>query len=274
MSGMFAKAKAVLSDRAMLYLYTKWQYARILREYPTLCISGARLSGFTTFSSYWGAWGGRPSIGEINLLKNLDTDSGTLVDIGGNYGIFAILMSKAAPNASIFSFEPVERTFASLKKNIEANNCCNVKVIKVAIGDGRRKLFMRASDDLATNHIILNSTGSAQIEEVDMVTLDEFLEENGISVVDFLKVDVEGAECMLLRGASNSLQTRRVRKILIEICPANLIRANTSPEQLYDMIKQLGYVCFHLTEAGTLGRKVSLSDFVHIPFQNVLALPT
>jgi FkbM family methyltransferase len=273
MSGMFARAKSVLSNREMLYLYARWHCVRIFGGCPTLSISGAELSGFTRFSYYWGTWGGRPSIGEINLLETLSGGTGILVDIGGNYGIFTILMSKAAPNASIFSFEPVERTFDRLKKNVEANECRNVEVIRAAVGDRRRKALMHVDDSLAVNHVILDSRDKKQIEEVEMVALDEFLEQKGISFVDFLKVDVEGAECMVLRGARNLLIKRRVRKMLIEICPGNLIRANTSPEQLYDMITQVGYVCFHLTDAGTLGSKVSLSDFENVPLQNVLAVP-
>jgi FkbM family methyltransferase len=273
MSGMFARAKSVLSNREMLYFYAKWQYAWILGGRPTLSISGAELSGFTRFSYYWGAWGTRPSIGEINLLKNLSGGAGALIDIGGNYGIFTILMSKAAPEARIFSFEPVERTFSRLKNNVETNECRNVEVVRVAVGDCRRKVLMHVDDSLAENHVSLDGRDKGQIEEVEMVALDEFLEEKGISFVDFLKVDVEGAECMVLRGARNLFIKRRVRKMLIEICPGNLIRANTSPEQLYDMIKQVGYACFHLTDAGALGSKVSLSDFENVPLQNVLAVP-
>jgi FkbM family methyltransferase len=99
----------------------------------------------------------------------------------------------------IFAFEPMPQNYEMLVKNAE--KIPNCKAVNLGLGCSSGKLnFAFGGDNSGASR--MNANGEV---EVDVVTLDEFVEDNHIQKVDFIKADIEGGECDMLRGAENTI---------------------------------------------------------------------
>src|SRR3989338_6191414 len=158
-------------------------------------------------------------------LKKLKHNS-VIVDVGANIGLVSLLASKRFKAKKIISYEPCENNFKFLKKNIDENNCHNVILNKFAVSNkqGQIKLYLHGS---ATHSINTKKPGK-NFEIVNMTTLDKSLKSE--KNIDLLKIDVEGAELDVLKGATNTL--KKTKQIILEW--TNLC----SHEEIIDILKK------------------------------------
>ena len=181
------------------------------------------------------------TVGEENFLKrHLRRDGvGVLLDVGANSGMYTLLMHSLAPNARIFSFEPHPKTFRLLQ---ERATLPNVMLFNQAMGakSGSMMLFDFAADDgstqaslnrdavaLFSNDIVEHST--------QCTTFDQFIEEHGIDTVTLLKIDTEGYDLNVLKGAARAIAARRILAIQFEFIPAN-IATHVSMRDFFDVL--------------------------------------
>ncbi len=164
----------------------------------------------------------------------------TVMDVGANVGIYALRMSRAiGQGGKVYAFEPVPSIFALLRENIALNNATNIIPVPMALADrkGTARMSVAGRGSSLFRHL------SSQFVEVPLTTLDAFCEEEEIERVDAIKIDVEGAELTVIRGADEVL--RRDRPLLmVEIQRATLEAAGTSPEELFATIVGYGYAPF------------------------------
>lgn len=137
----------------------------------------------------------------------LKTDS-VVLDIGANTGVFSVLAANKCINGSVYSFEPKSSTFASLEKNISF--CKNSRAFRIALGDQHGKRFLIFRGDSVSNAIsdstmMVSYSKSAPGEEIEITTIDDFVEYNNIKKIDFIKIDTEGYEKNVIKGAKNTL---------------------------------------------------------------------
>lgn len=151
----------------------------------------------------------------------------TILDCGANIGNHSIYFAKICDAKKVISFEAVSSTYDILKRNIELNDLSDIVEIRnVALGDGDRNVSMDISrDNLGGSHVVENSSGNTR-----MVTLDESVNER----VDFMKVDVEGYEYNLLKGAGRILKESRP-SMMIEIKKENYSKVDS-------LLKRYGYI--------------------------------
>ncbi|WP_207540444.1 FkbM family methyltransferase [Sabulicella rubraurantiaca] len=151
---------------------------------------------------------------------------GTALDVGANTGAYAIALRRLAPQARILAFEPHPATRATLEDRLAG---AGVEIHAAALGDtvGEASLFDFASADGSTQASL--SRDSVALYESEVVehpvvatTLDHFLDAQGIGDVAFLKVDTEGHDLHVLRGARESIARRRFRVIQFEFIGANI----------------------------------------------------
>lgn len=164
--------------------------------------------------------------GEVELKKG-----DWVIDAGANIGMFSLFASKkVGDKGKVFSFEPVPETQKLLKRNIELNGIKNIEVIPFALGEKKGELnFSIFPESLECSSGFFDNEGSR--EKVSQITLDEFVEENKIPKIDFIKSDVEGMERNLLMGAKNTIKKFKPK---LAIC---IYHRPDDPELLEKMIK-------------------------------------
>jgi len=167
-------------------------------------------------------------------------DGMTVMDIGANVGFYSLLISRAVgPSGKVYAFEPIPEIFARLKEHIALNNATNVIPVPIALSDekGKAKMSVKGGGSSFFRHL------SDEFVEVQVERLDDFVEREGIERVDAIKIDVEGAELKVIRGADKTI--RRDKPILmVEIQAATLQAAGTTPEELFETIVGYGYNAF------------------------------
>jgi FkbM family methyltransferase len=172
------------------------------------------------------------------FLKELTPGENELfVDVGANLGQFSVPMGK---RTKVLAFEPDERNFELLQTNIHLNGVeNNVKAVPIALADrnGKIRLFLGRAGIFSTvmDPISLSLGWIPEgIREVDCITLDSALTRYGLRKIDWLKIDVEGSEFLVLTGARESMMTRKISNILIEIHAQ--IYENRSPDDIYALL--------------------------------------
>jgi FkbM family methyltransferase len=120
--------------------------------------------------------------------------------------------------------EPNPTALAYLKINVALNNCHNTIIVPKAVSDRRGVVKLRIPRPAEEGHIppsasIVWSFKEALEIDVEVDTLDNIVDEVGLDTVDFIKIDVEGAEGLVVKGAERTL--KRAKAILIEIWPEN-----------------------------------------------------
>jgi FkbM family methyltransferase len=174
---------------------------------------------------------------------------GVFLDVGAHIGYDTLKGSvKVGPSGRVISFEPNPRTLQELRANIAASHATNVTVEPIACTDSEQTLTLY--DSTSEGNSGASSLSLANADEAKKGTLpsytvkarpiDEVVSELGLSRLDVIKVDVEGAEYLVLRGARKTLQ-RFHPKIVMEVVPFQLANMNASVEDLILFIRELGY---------------------------------
>lgn len=136
---------------------------------------------------------------------------GTLLDVGAHIGLFAVVGARmVSPGGKVFSFEPTPFTRSILKEVVRLNGCTDVVEVRgEAVSDRRGKtVFYDTGEEISNaNSLVHIDRGKTGIE-VDLISIDEFVKDKGIKP-DCIKIDVEGAELDLLRGARETFTTMR-----------------------------------------------------------------
>lgn len=161
-----------------------------------------------------------------------------IFDVGAHHGFYAAYMARRA--ARVLAIEPNPHNVMILQKNISLNGLHNVIVRRAAVGDAVGKIsLLRDSDQ---GGISFSSTGTSPAIEVELLPLDELAKEYGFP--QLLKIDVEGFEASVLRGASEIM--RRRPKIAIEMHVDWVARYGSSVKEVVDLLQLESYRVFLL----------------------------
>ncbi len=169
------------------------------------------------------------------LVREL-TPGGVFYDVGANAGFFTLLGSKCVgPEGRVFAFEPLPENIRSIRAQVELNHVANCTIVEAAVSDHEGSVEFSSGRDTSTAHIggMRDDVGHADLLSVEAVTLDHFSGE--MPPPDFVKMDIEGAELLALRGAIRLLSQDRPPKMLIEFHGDLLKRDGCS------MLEGLGY---------------------------------
>ncbi len=170
-----------------------------------------------TAADFWsGLWWER---GALAFTLSVLEPGMTFFDIGANSGLFALAAARRMGSGKVYAFEPCQWTYQLLEHNLRLNAADNVTAIRMALGDhiGEAVLQVHAPGDEGRNTIGKQLDPDSRLlgeERVPLTTLDFFLEANAISRVDAMRVDVEGAELPVFRGAKSLLERRDAPLIL------------------------------------------------------------
>lgn len=267
-----ANIRTLAKDPRMLMPYAYWAVSKALGRYPELRLShGAKLTHFRSFGEFWcsGFAVARP---EIALLGRVRRPKGIFFDVGANIGAYSTLLSAMCPDARICAFEPSPDTAALLSLNLRVSNAINVTVETMALADIEGSSEFVNHGDPSTNRLTTKSEPGVTVR-VSTTTLDSYAAAHGIDRIDFIKIDVEGAEPLVLRGACRLMQERRIEMGMIEICPQNLSRFGFSLRDLFSAAASNRYCIRTLLPDGSPGDECDAAAFGDGALCNAIIMP-
>lgn len=179
-----------------------------------------------------------------------------VLDVGANIGVHALHMARrVGMDGTVLAFEPNPTAREELLRNISLNNIENVKVLNLALwNEDGEELFCFPSDGLeAMGGLRQNSQFKAASQaKVATARIDTVLARHAIQHVDFIKIDVEGAELQVLEGAGSLLDDERRPPILYESALINSQPYSYTPDDLSRYLIAKGYQVEKIDEANYL----------------------
>ena len=188
---------------------------------------------------------------ETKLISRLLERDSVFIDVGANLGYYSLLAWKSiGPKGKVYAIEPEPTNYRILEKNINLNLATNVSAFQIALSDREGDLTLfRDRYNLGAHSISReNVRVRADLTKVNCLTLDEFIRRHvGEERVSVIKLDVQGAEGRVLRGARETFGKWKPT-VVLEYWPFGLLNCGTKPEQVLHDMSLLGYAMKYLDE--------------------------
>ncbi|MFU3618139.1 FkbM family methyltransferase [Pseudomonas paraeruginosa] len=181
-------------------------------------------------TGYLGLMGNTFEPDTVDILRAFCDPGSTLIDIGANIGLTSLAMSGLCGEGLVVAVEPVPATFRLLERNLSLLLHANVKMVNKALGDKDGSVAMYVNESNLATAFVVSEESSGNLD-IPLSTLDALVTDCGLASVDFIKIDVEGHELDVLRGARNTLEKFRPN-VLLEMnhwC-LNVFRRTSLPE--------------------------------------------
>lgn len=213
-SGLRAKLKEMTSTHPLLTFFIALSYGFILKPYRNPYIMGKDIPKMFVI----------PDIYAIDCANDIFIKriyerfyhikkGDVVVDAGANVGMFTVKAAESVgENGKVVAVEPVEENFRLLEKNVAYRNFDNVTLVKKALGayKGKAKFIVsKLSGTHQVKDVIKEPELPKNEVEIEMTTLGDICKELNLHRIDFLKLDIEGAELEALKGAEESLKITR-----------------------------------------------------------------
>lgn len=166
---------------------------------------------------------------------------GILFDVGGNVGLISFSVASIRPDVAIHAFEPSRINAEAWRHNQQLNRADSLVLAEVAASDRVGRAEFTIPSDSASGTIRPGGN-----ESVPTTTLDRYCQDHGISHIDVLKIDVEGHEPSVLRGATRLLAAGAIGTILCEV----LNVSREEPESVQDMLGRHSYRAARIPAVG------------------------
>ena len=190
---------------------------------------------------------------ECRLLSKWVPAGGVAVDCGANVGYMAAHMARAVgPHGRVYAFEPSPTCIRALQNMLEKTTDSNITIIESAVAETRRTTFY-----FETEHILSHGFGRIDVHpsdrhrnvtehEVQVTSLDNFFRDFQLTRLDFVKIDVEGAEILVLHGMKEIFENGLRPKILLELSVGEGL---TQATEIPDLLEHHGYQSFRVKKA-------------------------
>jgi FkbM family methyltransferase len=199
------------------------------------------------------------------LLRLVLRPGDVFLDIGGNEGYFSVIAATLGRPVRVFCIEPQSRLQNVIVKNLEINQVSEVSVHQLALTDheGEIELYCSPSTNTGSSSLfasalprVMRSASWLFKEKVRCTTLDSFVRENQLDRIRLAKIDCEGAEIFIIRGACQTLREKRIDFLALEYHPH--IFGNNEGKQLDEFLHSCGYALtcvkgqtiYHLADQG------------------------
>ena len=193
---------------------------------------------------------------ETEFVKRLLRRNMTVVDAGAHHGLYTLLASKRVRwHGRVIAVEPSPRECARLEKHLRLNRCSNTDLVACALGEDPGEMDLYLVDGVQD---WCNSLRPPAVDEpvrtirVSVRRLDDVLEKLGVSKVDFLKLDVEGAELSVLYGAMKLLHRESRPAILAEVQDTRTQPWGYAAREIIQFLIRMDYRWFAIAAKGAL----------------------
>jgi len=174
-----------------------------------------------------------------HVLRQHLQPGGVFIDAGANVGFYSLLASSlVGPSGQVYAFEPMPVAHACAKRNLEQNRSSNVVLFHAALGAARAEADIYWNGD---NHTLSSLRARDGVDQVcgrcQVLALDDMVADGSISrSPDVVKIDVEGSEMDVLKGAQRLIRGSRPPLLIIEL------NRNTQPSFGYEPEAIIGFV--------------------------------
>jgi FkbM family methyltransferase len=194
----------------------------------------------------------------------------TIIDIGANVGLMTLQFSKLVPNGKVYSFEPTFYALERLKKNLSLNESLskNVEVINSFVSEKSSDnpeiiafSSWKVNGERGDNDHPVHLGTPKGTEGVKSISLDDFVVQKKLDKIDFIKIDTDGHEYEVFKGAKEAIKKYRP-KIIFEIGLYVMDEKNISFEYYYNYFKELNYTLYDTQS----NYEITMSNYEkHIP---------
>jgi FkbM family methyltransferase len=226
------------------------------------------------YNLFYHGYLGAPEIGEQEFCKRVVRPGMTVVDVGANIGQYALLFAAlVGPAGAVHAFEPCAATLRRLRANLALNGVEHVTTERLALSsiDGGILSLNLYPDgysawNTAGRPVMFSRDRPAERvepigrEEVPTATLDAWASRHRVARIDFLKIDVEGAETDVLRGAAQLLAAGRIACVQFEVSRQMVAGMGRAAPDPFDLLRGFGYRCHPVSPAGELLPPVASTD--------------
>ncbi|MFH2058517.1 MAG: FkbM family methyltransferase [Pseudomonadota bacterium] len=231
-----------------IFMFVPWTFVKILVPRKKVLVDGFEISlsrsNWITYTRW--LYYKKKEVEVRNYINTYVKDGDVFFDVGANIGVFSLFAGKKYDNISVYSFEPEHSNIGILKENIFYNNLLKkVTPFSVAISDsiGLSKLHIQDFTPGAAVHtesqsdIEITEEGYEVVwaEGIATVTLDYVCEQLDI-IPNTIKIDTDGHEDKVLRGAKATLSNQALRSIVIE-----MPHEDEKTEYCVHLLKQAGF---------------------------------
>ncbi|MCE7065383.1 FkbM family methyltransferase [Dyadobacter sp. CY326] len=209
------------------------------------------------------------------LIKSKKLDSGVILDVGANVGHYSVMLRNENIKSTIYAFEPHPVTYKSLK---EASLSHRFNAVPKGLGERDEfvKIYDYSSNEGSEHASIYKDVieqihkGSAKGTDIELTTVDNFVSANNITEIALLKIDTEGNELNVLKGARLAIDRNLIHVIQIEFNEMNVV-SRTFMKDIVDLLSN--YTFYRLFPDGLqpLGTYRALT-FELFAFQNIVAI--
>lgn len=218
----------------------------------TFQIPVLRCAGFTNLSSQYEQWFDK-------LLKAvLHKPDAVMIDVGVNIGQTLLKVASFHDGITYLGFEPNSTCYAYARQLVLKNKLSNYKIFPVGLSDKAQLLSLAGDNDYAAGGSVVPNFRSnvslyANTQLVPLMEGDAVLEQEHLPKIDFLKVDVEGAELEVMQGLKKTVQ-RYTPVVMLEILPVyneqkpNGRQRKERQDALLNLMRAYGYMCYLINE--------------------------
>lgn len=185
-------------------------------------------------------WGGEKEY-VLDMMASLKSDD-VFYDIGSSVGLVSIHAANRLTNGKVISFEPDPENQKCLKENYKLNKLSNYKLMPIAVGETLDKLKLYTSGSNGFSPSLQKVNGIENTIEVEVNSIDNLISRKEIPYPNVIKIDIEGAEFIALKGMKNLLlSNEKPRIIFVELHPVFLPSFNTSVTEILEFMEQFAY---------------------------------
>jgi FkbM family methyltransferase len=194
----------------------------------------------------------------LDFLQKFKEEYPTFIDVGANIGLHSLIYS-LKPTNKIIAFEPVKRNYEIFAKNLIINNSSNIIINNFALMDLNH--FKSIHHDLvnpaASSFKQLFHKHNTSLETVEIKTLDSLNLSKSLKSIDLIKIDTEGSELFVLKGAIKTISLFKPL-IILEMLRKWSFKFDYHPNDIIALLSEIGYETFAFSEDGF--RKINYVD--------------
>ena len=208
-------------------------------------------------------FGGEHNIGWKHCIDSLNGDE-TFIDIGAHIGLYTLPAALKLKNGKVYAFEPGLINYKILKQHIIMNELVNVDALNFLVGDENKTIkFFEDNNSVSPKNsiVMIEKISSYSTTKKKQISLDSYFGGKDINP-DIIKIDVEGAELLVLEGAKQLILTSKP-KIYLSTHPSRIEELGQTIEQLLNTIKELNYSIYDVNM--NIPEKIQLDEYILLP---------